>query len=117
LFVKIASTKSIANPEVVSFDNPTKSNPSLILMETNELGTSTIPLFTHNFHIKHELATLIMDNDSQNNLISQALVQFLQLPTTSHPTHTNLVGYKREALALQFLGVVRSPSPLVCFAI
>jgi hypothetical protein len=85
-FSKIAPTDSSANPEVVSLDNPTKEDPSLILMKSNEAGTSIIPLFTHNCHIKHELATLIMDNGRQNNLISQDLVQHLQLPTTSHPT-------------------------------
>jgi hypothetical protein len=34
----------------------------------------------------------------------------------THP-HTNLFGYKRVALTSQFIGVVRSPSPLVHFTI
>jgi hypothetical protein len=55
-------------------------------MTANEPGTTTIPLFTHNFQIKHESATPIMDNGSQKNLVSQDLVQCLQLPTTPHPS-------------------------------
>jgi hypothetical protein len=63
--------------EVVSLNNPIEVHPSLILMITNETRTCTVPLFTHNFHIKHELATLIMDNGIQKNLVSQDLVQHL----------------------------------------
>ena len=59
--------------------------PSLNLMTTPELGCTNIPLFTHNFQIKNELTTLILDNDSQNNMISKYLVQHLQLPNTPHP--------------------------------
>jgi len=53
-------------------------------MTTNELNISNVPLFTHKFQINHELATLILDNEIQKNLMAQKLVQFLNLPTTSH---------------------------------
>jgi len=42
-------------------------------------------LFTHNFQIKHVIATLILDNDSQKNIVAQTLVDTLHLPTTPHP--------------------------------
>jgi len=41
-------------------------------------------LFTHNFQLKHIIATLILDNDSQKNLVSQTLVDTLHIPTTPH---------------------------------
>ena len=72
--------------EVVSLNNPTEEDPSLIMMTTNELGTSIFPLFTHNFYIKRELEALIMDNGSQKNLMSEDLVKCLQLSTTPHIT-------------------------------
>jgi hypothetical protein len=86
LFAEVAQPNSSDHPEIVSLDNPTEVDPSLILMTTNELDVSNIPLFTHNCHIKHELDTLILDNGSQMNLIAQNLVTRLNLPTTLHPT-------------------------------
>jgi hypothetical protein len=54
-------------------------------MTMPEPARHNVPLFTHNYQIKDELATLILDNDNQRNMISQQLVQHLQLPTTPHP--------------------------------
>ena len=92
LFAEVAQSSSPNHPEVVSLDNPIEVDPSLILMTANEPNTSNIPLFTHNCQIKHELATLIMDNGSQKNLVSQDLVQRLQLPTTTHSNPYQLSG-------------------------
>ena len=47
-------------------------------------NSSTQPLITHNFQIKNALALLIMDNGSQKNLLSQEIVNFLNLVTTPH---------------------------------
>jgi hypothetical protein len=67
-----------------SLTNPTEVDPSLILMTTPKPNHHNVPLFTHNCQIKDELATLILDNDSQRNLISQDFIQHLQTP--HHPT-------------------------------
>jgi hypothetical protein len=52
---------------------------------TPKWGHTNIPLFTHNYQIKHQLTTLILDNGIQKNLVSQDLVHHLQLPITPHP--------------------------------
>ena len=70
LFAEVTQSYSPDHLEVVSLDNPIEADPSLILMTANEPNTSNVPLFTHNCQIKHELATLIMDNGSQKNLVS-----------------------------------------------
>jgi hypothetical protein len=90
LFIEMAPPESPTPSAIVSLNNPTEVDPSLILMSYNEPRTYTLPLFTHNFHIKHELATLIMDNGSQKNLVSQDLVQRVQLTTTPHPASYQL---------------------------
>lgn len=64
---------------------PTECDPSLILMTSPEPGRTNVALYTHNFQIKHELATLILDNGIQKNIVSQDLVHHFQLPTTPHP--------------------------------
>jgi hypothetical protein len=107
LFAEVAQSDSPDPPEVVSLKNPTEVDPSLILMTTNEHDTSHVPLFTHNCQIKHELATLILDNGSQKNLIAQDLVQCLQLPTTSHPEPYQLGWVQKEGCASLSPGVVR----------
>jgi hypothetical protein len=71
--------------EEVPLENPTEVDPSSILMTQEDSNTSTQPLFTHNCQIKNTLALLIMDNGSQKNLVSQALVNRLTLVTTPHP--------------------------------
>jgi hypothetical protein len=85
LVAEVTPTEFPKQPETISLTNPTEVDPSLILMTTPEPGRTNIPLFTHNCQIKHELTTLILDNGSQKNLVSQDLVQHLQLPTTPHP--------------------------------
>lgn len=90
LFAKVTQSYAPDNPEVVYLENPIEADLSLILMTANESNTSNVPLFTHNYQIKHELATLIMDNGSQKNLVAQDLVQRLQLPTTTHPAPYHL---------------------------
>jgi hypothetical protein len=85
LFAEATPTEFPEKPEIISLTNPTKVDPSLILMTTPEPNLHNVPLFTHNCQIKNDLATLILDNGSQRNLISQELVQHLQLPTTPHP--------------------------------
>jgi len=42
-------------------------------------------LFTKKCQIKHELDMLILENGNQKNLISEDLVQHLQLAATPHP--------------------------------
>jgi hypothetical protein len=84
LVAEVTPTEFPKQPEFISLTNPTEVDPSLILMTTPELGHTSVPLFMHNNQIKHKLATLILDNGSQNNLVSQDLVQHLQLPTTPH---------------------------------
>jgi hypothetical protein len=54
-------------------------------MTHEDSNSSTQPLFTHNCQIKNALALLIMDNGSQKNLVSQDLVNHLNLVTTPHP--------------------------------
>lgn len=46
------------------------------------------------------LATLILDNDSQKNLVSHELVQWLNLPTTPHPTPYQLGWVQKDGLCL-----------------
>jgi hypothetical protein len=82
LFRKVAQFDSPNPPEVISLENPTEVEPSLILMTTNEHDTSYVPLFTHNCQIKHKLATLILDNESHSQLLCT-------------PNHINSDGYKR----------------------
>jgi hypothetical protein len=85
LVAEVTPTEFPEQPEVISLTNPTEADPSLILMTMPKPGHTNIPLFTHNCQIKHKLTTLILDNGSQKNLVSQDLVQHLQLPTTPHP--------------------------------
>ena len=67
LFIEVAQSYSHDHPEVVSLDNPIEVDLSLIFVTTNDPNTSNVPLFTHNCQIKHDLATLIMDNGIQKN--------------------------------------------------
>jgi hypothetical protein len=46
LFARISLPNSTTNPEVVSLENPTEVDPSLILMTTNELGTYLMFLYS-----------------------------------------------------------------------
>jgi hypothetical protein len=85
LFAEATPTEFPEQPEIISLTNPTEVDPSLILMTTPEPNRHNVPLFTHNCQIKNDLTTLILDNGSQRNMISQELVQHLQLPTTPHP--------------------------------
>jgi len=71
-------------PKDISLTNPTKVDPSLILMTMPEPGCTNVPLFTHNFQIKHKLTNLILNNGSKKNLVSQDVVQHIKLPTTPH---------------------------------
>ena len=45
----MAPPESFTPSVVVSIDNSTEVDPSLILMTTNEPITYTLPLLTHNF--------------------------------------------------------------------
>ena len=82
--------------EEVPLDKLTEVNPSLILMNTDEKNSSTQPLFTHNCQIKNSLALLIMDNNNQKNLVSQELVNSLQLTITPHPKPYHLGWVKKD---------------------
>jgi hypothetical protein len=75
----------VEDTKEVPLDNSIEVDPSLILMTQEDWNTSTQPLFTHNCQIKNTLALLIMDNGSQKNLVSQALVNHLNIVTTPHP--------------------------------
>jgi len=72
-FTEVECLHSPLPPIVVSLDNPIEADPSLILMTANEAKTSIVPLFTHNCQIKNELATLILDNGSQKNIVAHDL--------------------------------------------
>jgi len=66
-----------ATTDHISLPNLTEPNPTLLLM-TSTLSVSTPPrLFTHNCQIKHIIATLVLNNGIQNNLVAQALVDRL----------------------------------------
>jgi hypothetical protein len=91
LFADIPPTEIPEQPEMISLNNPIEENPSLILMTTLEPGHTNIPLFTHDFKIRHELTTLVLENRNQKNHVSKDLVQHLQLPTTPHPDPYQLV--------------------------
>eukprot|EP00253_Pinus_taeda_P007128 PITA_07128 len=95
LFTEVEQPKATTPLPAVSLENPTEVDPSLILMTANAPNTSVTPLFTHNCQIKHELATLILDNGSQKNLVSQDLVARMCLPTTPHP-HPYQLGWVRK---------------------
>jgi hypothetical protein len=100
IFVEVAQC-DFPNPlKVISLENPIEFDPSLILMNTNEYDTSSMPMCTHNCKIKHELATLILDNGSQKNLIAQDLVQRLKLPNTLHREPYQLRWVQKEGLHL-----------------
>lgn len=83
LFPKVDQPNS-PPPTFFSLNNPTKLNPSIILMNNNETNTPIAPLFTHNCQIKNELVSLILNNGSQKNIVAQDLVQCFKLPTTPH---------------------------------
>jgi len=69
-FTEVEQPNSSTSLVVVSLDNPTEIDPSLILMIANEVGTFITPLFTHNYQIRNELVNLILDNGSQNNFVA-----------------------------------------------
>jgi hypothetical protein len=58
--------------------------PSFIFMAINYNATLVGPIFIDSFQIKQCLATFIIDNGSQNNLVAQYLVNQLNLPTNPH---------------------------------
>jgi hypothetical protein len=96
LFAEVAKSDFSDYPEIVSLNNHTEVDPSLILMTTNEIDVSNIPMFTHNCQIKHELATLILNNGIQINLVSQNFITRLNIPTTLHPTPYQLGWVQKE---------------------
>jgi hypothetical protein len=90
LFVEATPTEFFEQPKIIYLTNPTEVDTSLILMTTLEPNLHNVLLFTHNCQIKNDIATLILDNGSKKNLISQELFQHLQLPTTLHPNPYHL---------------------------
>ena len=98
--------------EEVPLDNPTEVDPSLILMNTDDKNSSIQPLFTHNFQIKNSLALLIMDNGNQKKLVSEELVDHVQLTTTPHPKPCHLGWVQKDGPRL-----LVSQRCLVTFAI
>ena len=85
-------------PDLISLGNPMEANPSLLLMDFDQIYTSVAPLFTHNCEIKLSLTTLILNNGSKKNLVTQNLVQHLHLTTIPHQILTNWVGFVRMDL-------------------
>ena len=79
------SPNSSPQPGIVPLPNNIVANPSLLLM-TNELPPSVCLLFTHNYPIKGQLTTIILDNDSQKNLSSHNFLTCLQLIRNPHPS-------------------------------
>jgi hypothetical protein len=84
LLTELIAPSQVEDTKEFPLENPTEVDPSLILMTQEDSNASTQPLFTHNCQIKNALALLIMDNGSQKNLVSQALVNHLNLVTTPH---------------------------------
>jgi len=97
LFAEATPTDFPEKPEFISLTNTTEVDPALILMILQEPGRHNVPLFTHKCQIENELATLSLDNDSKMNMISQELVQHLQLPPTPHP-HTHQLGWVQKGV-------------------
>jgi hypothetical protein len=97
LFAEATPTDFPEKPEFISLTNTTEVDPALILMILQEPNRHNVPLFTHKCQIKNELATLSLDNDSKMNMISQELVQHLQLPPTPHP-HTHHLGWVQKGV-------------------
>ena len=64
-------------------------------MTHDDSNSLTQPLFTHNCQIKNSLALLITENGSEKNLVSQALVNRLNLVTTPHP-HPYQLGWVQK---------------------
>jgi len=90
---EVSKQEPLDQTENFSLDNPIEFDPSRMLTISQDLGTTNVPLFTHNCKIKNELDTLIFDNGNQKNIVSRDLVQGLHLPTTSHmaPYHLSCV--------------------------
>jgi hypothetical protein len=84
LLTELIAPSQLEDTEEVPLENPTEVDPSLILIIEEDLNTSTQPLFSNNSQIKNALDLLIMDNGSQKNLVSQSLVNLLNLVTTPH---------------------------------
>jgi len=77
---------------VVELTNPIELDLSLILLTSTAQTQFPIPLFSHQCQIKNALATFILDNGSQKNLISEDLTRRLSLHTTPNP-FTNQLGW------------------------
>jgi hypothetical protein len=105
LFSEFTQQDPLDYRQVIPLNNTTKVYPSIILMTANEPETFNISLFMHKFQTKHELATLIMDNGNQKNIMAQYLV-YNSTPCNFHP-HINLGRYKRAARILLYHGVVK----------
>ena len=93
--------------ETISLENPTEVDPSLILITQPASGRPNIPLVTHNYQIKNELSTLILNNGNQNisyNICNSPHHRILTL--------TNWARSKREVRASRFLIVAWSLSSL-----
>ena len=91
--------------ETISLNNPTEVDPSLILITQPASGRPNIPLVTHNYQIKNELSTLILNNGNQNisyNICNSPHHRILTL--------TNWARSKREVRASRFLIVAWSLS-------
>jgi hypothetical protein len=73
-------------PKIVSLRKSTTINPSLLLMTNANATSSSTLVSTHNCQIKDQLANMILNNGSQNNLMSQTFVILFQHPTTPHPS-------------------------------
>ena len=84
LLAEVALSQASEDLEIVPLENHMDPKSSLILMTIDEPDTTFVPLFTHNYQIKHESSIIILDNDIQNNLVVQDLVQHLELPTMQH---------------------------------
>jgi len=82
---------------VVLLENPTELDTSLNLTTRHNSTMQSLPLFTHNCHVKDIIAIIILDNGSQKNRVSSNLVQRFNLPTTPHPNPYHLAGFNKEA--------------------
>jgi len=72
LFVDSPESSSSTMPplELIPLENPTELNHFLMLMAIDSQNYSPTPFFTHNFLITQSMATLILGNGIQNNLVS-----------------------------------------------
>ena len=73
-FIAYTYIPPIPLPHLIPSNNPSKINPSLFHMTEDSLYLSPASLFMHKCWIKQTIATVIMDNGIQKNMVSHDIV-------------------------------------------